>query len=251
MARTYIKILTDIKDPRVFVTSEPAWKIVDSLNLSPTDFRAFVGESTGQSIDIIETEASARLFSFINRKRYYSIFTGEPDILVGYKELCFNMAEAINLGWITGDGEGWYKKGMTESFNFYGIDVNQTNFTAYFLKSGGLSNITPYPFTFDFNNYYNQLSVKYAGGATGLQQILTQKYIAFFQNSGWEAYFNYRRTGVPVFEGGTGVGNNGIIPLRWGYPTSEQNQNAANYKSALQEQYSGSDNINSPMWLIN
>jgi hypothetical protein len=250
MAQTYIKTLTDLKDPRVFVTSEPAWKIVDSLNLSPTDFRAFIGESTGQSMDIIETEASARLFSFINRKRYYSTFVGEPDVLIGYKELCFNMAEAINRGWITGDAEAWYKKGIVESMNFYGIDVNKTNFTAYFLKSGGLSNITSYPFTFDFNNYYNQPAVKYAGGPTGLQQILKQKYIAFFQNSGWEAYFNFRRAGVPDFKGGTGVGNNGIIPLRWGYPTSEQNQNETNYKAALQSQYGGSDNINGVMWLV-
>lgn len=250
MAQTYIKTLTDLKDPRVFVTAEPAWKIVDSLNLQPTDYRAFVGESTGQSIDIIETEASARLFSFINRKRYYSTFTGEPDVLIGYKELCFNIAEAINRGWITGDAESWYKKGITESMNFYGIDVNKTDFTAYFLKSGGLVNITPYPFTFNFDDYYNQPAVKYADGTTGLQQILVQKYIAFFQNSGWEAYFNYRRTGVPTFQGGTGVGNNGTIPMRWGYPASEQNQNETNYNSALQKQYTGSNSINGLMWLV-
>lgn len=250
MAQTYIKTLTDLKDPRVFITAEPAWKMVDSLNLNPTDFKAFVGESTGQSIDIIETEASARLFSFINRKRYYSTFTGEPDVLIGYKELFFNMAEAINRGWITGDAEAWYKKGIVESMNFYGLDVAQTNFTAYFLKSGGLNNITSYPFTFNFTDYYNQPAVTYAGGATGLQQILVQKYLAFFQNSGWEAYFNSRRTGVPTLQGGTGVGNNGIIPLRWGYPAAEQNQNAANYKAALDAQYGGSNGINGTMWLI-
>ncbi|MBC7758425.1 MAG: hypothetical protein H7069_06185, partial [Phormidesmis sp. FL-bin-119] len=42
--------------------------------------------------------------------------------------------------------------------------------------------------------------------------MLVQKYLSFFQNSGWEVYFNYRRTGVPAFSGGIGVGNNGSIP---------------------------------------
>ena len=250
MAQTYVQTLTDLNDARVFITCEPAWKIVDSLNYSPTDFKSFTGESTGQSIDIIETEASARTFSFINRKRYYSTYTGEPNILVGYKELCFNMAEAINRGWISGDAEMWYKKGITESMSFYGIDVSKTNFTAYFLKSGSLGDIAAYPFTFNLDNYYNQPAVKYAGDATGLNQIVLQKYIASFQNSAWEPYFNYRRTGVPAFKGGTGIGNNGNIPKRWGYPVSEQNQNAANWKAALSNQGFQSDDINAVMWLL-
>ncbi len=77
-----------------------------------------------------------------------------------------------------------------------------------------------------------------------------QKYLAFFQNSGWEAYYNYRRTGVPAFDGGTGIGNNGIIPKRWAYPTDEQNTNAGNWQSALQAQGFNTDNINDAMWLI-
>ncbi|MCW3111592.1 MAG: hypothetical protein JWQ09_6098, partial [Segetibacter sp.] len=250
MAQTYVKTLTDLNDARVFITCEPAWKIVDSFKYAPTDFRSFVGESTGQSIDIIETEASARLFSFINRKRYYSTFTGEPDVLVGYKELCFNMAEAINRGWITGDAESWYKKGITESFSFYGIDPAKTDFTAYFLKSGGLTDIAAYPFTFKFTDYYNQPSVKYAAGAAGLKQIILQKYLASFQNSAWEPYFNYRRTGIPDFKNGTGIGNNGIIPKRWSYPNSEQNQNAPNWKAALTNQGFSADDINAVMWLL-
>jgi hypothetical protein len=250
MAETYVKSLTDIKDPRVFVTCEPAWGLAEAAGYSATDFRAFVGESTGQSIDKIEAEASARLFSFINRKRYYSTYVGEPDVLVGYKELCFNIAEAINRGWITGDAEAWYKKGITESMAFYGIDVAATGFTAYFLKSGGLNDIATYPISFNFNDYYAQSAVKYAGGSEGLKQIVLQKYIALFQNSGWEGYFNYRRTGVPTFKNGTGIGNNGTIPKRWGYPSSEQNRNGENWKAALSNQGFSSDDINAKMWLI-
>lgn len=250
MAKTYVQTLTDLQDPRVYVTCEPAWALVDSLGYVATDFKAFVGESTGTSIATIEQKSSARLISFINRNRYYNTYTGDADVLLGYKELCFNIAEAMNRGWITGDAETWYVKGITESMSFYGISSGKTAYTAYFLKSGDLSNIAGYTYTFDFDSYLNKEGVKYAGGTDGLEQILLQKYIAMFQNSGWEAYYNYRRTGVPAFEGGTGIGNNGVIPSRWAYPTSEQNQNAANWKAALTSQSFSTDDLNGKMWLI-
>ncbi len=39
-------------------------------------------------------------------------------ILLGYSEQCFNIAEAINLGWIEGDADAYYKSRYT---GFYGI----------------------------------------------------------------------------------------------------------------------------------
>ena len=251
MAQTYVKSLTDLRDARVYVTCEPAWKLVDSLGYTPTDFKAFVGASTGAAIGQMSLDANAGRISLLNRKKYSDTYVGEADVLVGYKELCFNIAEAINRGWITGNDETWYVKGITESMKFYGLDPSGTSFTAYFLQPGNaIGNYTGYPFTFDFNTYYNQSAVLYAGGATGISQIILQKYLAMYQNSGWEAYFNYRRTGVPAFQGGTGVGNNGIIPKRWGYPVSEQSVNTANWKAALANQQFSTDDINGSMWLI-
>jgi SusD/RagB-like outer membrane lipoprotein len=252
MAQTYVQALTNINDARVYVTSEPAWKLVDSLGYAPTDFRAFVGSSTGEGMDKMLVEAERGIYSYINRKRYFDTYVGEPDVLVGYKEMCFNIAEAINRGWIGGSAESWYKTGMTESFKFYGLDPAQTSFTAYFQlpSQGTIGSYTAFPFTFDFNTYYSQPAVQYAGGQTGLNQIALQKYLAMFQNSGWEAYFNHRRTGIPAFQGGVGVGNNGVIPLRWSYPATEQANNAANWKAALANQGFASDDLNETMWLI-
>ena len=68
--------------------------------------------------------------------------------------------------------------------------------------------------TVSVTDYLNQAQVIYAGDETGLKQIITQKYLAFFQNSGQKAYFNYRRTGYPVFDVGPGTGNGGKIPKR-------------------------------------
>jgi Starch-binding associating with outer membrane len=253
MAYTYIQAMDSLNDPRVFVTSEPAWKLVDSLGYAPTDFRAFNGSSTGESITKMVTEASAGLYSFINRKRYFAGFTGEPDVLVGYKEMCFNIAEAMNRGWITGgNAETWYMNGITQSFQFYGIDPTQTSFTAYFQQptQTAYGDYTAYPVTYSFPTYYNQAAVKYTPGAPGLSQIALQKYIAMFVNSGWEGYFNWRRTGVPTFQNGIGIGNNNVVPLRWSYPVSEQSINRTNWLAALSNQQFATDDLNETLWLL-
>src|SRR5579871_475469 len=251
MAQTYVQNITTLKDARVFMTCDPAWAIVDSLNVAPTDYRVFAGGNTGIAEGTIRTLSAGGYLSFPNWKRYYDGYVGEPNVIVGYKEMCFNIAEAINRGWVSGDVETWYKTGIQESMKFYGLNPAQTSFTAYFLQPGnGLGNYTSYPFTFDFNAYYNQAAVKYASGATGLNQILLQKYLAFFQNSGWEAYFNYRRTGVPAFQSGVGIGNNGKIPLRLSYPTGEQTYNQTNWQAALQAQGFTTDDINGTIWLL-
>ncbi|NIM35641.1 MAG: SusD/RagB family nutrient-binding outer membrane lipoprotein [Hydrotalea flava] len=253
MADTYVKALTTINDPRVFVTCEPAWALVGSDTLQPAKFQYFVGASTGLPLSIMYGNASANLYSFPNRKRYYSTFTGEPDVLVGFKEQNFNIAEGIERGWVSGNAESYYKTGIIESMKFYGIDVTQPGFNAYFLPPGKTSTtqVTPYNVSFNFANYYAQPAVQLSSNpATAIQQIVLQKYIAMFQNSGYEAYYNWRRTGVPAFEGGSGVGNNGIIPIRWAYPVSEQAQNAANWKTALQSQQFSADDLNQKMWLL-
>jgi hypothetical protein len=256
MASTYVSALTNLSDPRVFVTCEPASALVGS-DPNPAQFKYFIGASTGESVQSMYGNASAGLYSFINRHRYYSNFTGEPDVLVGFKEMCFNIAEAIIRGWVAGktndDAETWYKEGITASMSFYGIDITQSNFIAYFLPAGAnsVTQVAPYPFTFSFSNYYNQPSVKLSSTAsTAVSQIVLQKYIACFENSGYEPYYNWRRTGVPAFQTGAGVGNNGVIPKRWAYPVSEQTQNKTNWSAALSAQQYSADDLNQTMWLL-
>ncbi|WP_276500831.1 SusD/RagB family nutrient-binding outer membrane lipoprotein [Terrimonas pollutisoli] len=250
MSATHLNTLASLKDPRTFIVAEPAQKKVAS-GISPTDHAAFVGASPAEDLADMSTKALAGEYSFISRKRYYNTYAAEKIFQIAYPEMCFNIAEGINRGWVTGDAEEWYKKGIMASIGFYGI-TNGAN-TVYFHKvNTGLGNFDTYTINVDLDAYYNQTSVKYAGNnATGLSQVLTQKYLAFFQNSGWEAFFNYRRTGMPAFaQGGSGTGNSGVIPKRFLYPTSERTTNEANLKEALQRQFSGDDNINSAMWLI-
>jgi hypothetical protein len=111
--------------------------------------------------------------------------------------------------------------------------------------------VAPYPYTFSFTSWYAQPAVQLsATPATAIGQIVLQKYIAGFENSGYESYYNWRRTGVPAFQSGSGVGNNGVIPVRWAYPVSEQTQNASNWSAALSNQGFSADDLNQVMWLL-
>ena len=254
MAYTYVNALTTISDPRVFITCDPAWAVVGADSTHPAQYKYFVGASTGLSLGTMYANASAGLYSFIGRKRYYSNFTGDPNVLVGYKEMLFNIAEGLERGWASsGTAETWYKNGIIESMKFYGIDVTQTNFTAWFLppSANAITQVAPYPFTFNFASYYTQPAVQLSSTqATAISQIVLQKYIAMFETSGYEPYYNWRRTGVPAFQGGSGVGNNGVVPIRWAYPVSEQTQNAANWKAALTNQGFSADDLNQKIWLL-
>lgn len=227
MAKTYVDLLVEREDPRIFVVAEPAEAKLKA-GLKATDFGAYVGASSGEDLADMSTKVLAGEYSFQSRKRYYSNDVGESVFIIGYPELMFNIAEGINRGWATGNAEDFYKKGIAASMGFYGI----TDATA-------------------LDKYLSGAKVKYAGNtAAGLEQILTQKYIAFFQNSGMEAWHNQRRTGVPNFLTGVGTGNSGRIPKRWLYPNTERVNNANNYKAAVQSQFGGSDTVNEVMWLI-
>ncbi len=247
---TYVGLLTSLHDPRVFVTMEPATALV-SAGKSPVSFDAYVGANPGEDLGTMYTKTNAGQYSLINRHRYYDTYTGEPSIQIGYPEQCFNIAEAINRGWLTGNAEEYYKTGIVASWSFY--DIPQTgSLTAYFLHPGAsLGTYDTYDVNIDFNSYYGQPTVQYAGNtSTGLTEILQQKYIALFRHSGLEAYYQWRRTGVPQFTTGPGTGNSERIALRFQYPDIERVANATNYEAALGAQYGGNDDINGVMWLL-
>lgn len=258
MAKTYVELLSTMNDPRVMITCEPAGGQLKA-GKAPSDYTAFVGASSAEDLADMSEKAgrdngagfAPGLYSFQNRSRYYSNYTGENTFIVGYPEMCFNIAEAYHHSWGTGDAEAWYKKGIQASMNFYGVKEGANTMT--YSKTGGrdAEDLANYTINFNFDTYYNQDMVKYAGKtAKGLQQIISQKYAAFFMNSGMEAYFNWRRTGFPKFETGVGNGNSNRIAIRWQYPISERTTNTQNYNAAIQSQYGGKDDINDAVWIM-
>lgn len=253
---TYVGLLTRLEDPRVFVTAEPAGALVADGG-SPTSYNSFVGADPGEDLGVMYVKANGGQYSLINRYHFYETYTAEPSIQIGYPEMLLNIAEAINRGWLAsgplGDAEAYYTAAIKASMAFYGIPENGT-LTTHFLQSGSPGSTAVYN-TYDvnvnFSDYYSNPDVKYAGNTdAGLTQILEQKYLALFRHSGYESYFNYRRTGVPDFATGPGTGNSGRIPLRFQYPTGERSANDENYQAALESQFGGNDDINATMWLL-
>ncbi|UKT62996.1 SusD/RagB family nutrient-binding outer membrane lipoprotein [Pedobacter mucosus] len=251
---TYIGLLTQLKDPRVYVTAEPSRDRVDNLKQSATDFASFVGADAGSDLGVMYNNAGLQKYSFINRKHFYSTYTGEPSVQIGYPELMLNIAEGINRGWASGNAETFYSAGIKASMAGYGIPETGS-FIAYFYRPGstdvtGLSNYDTFNIPVNFNTYYNQANVKYIAGSMGITQILQQKYLALFRHAGLESYFSFRRTGVPAFTTGPGTGNGNRIALRFKYPSAERTSNAKNYQTALVSQFGGNDDINGIMWIL-
>lgn len=245
VAATWLNTLSGLKDLRAMKVAEPA----RALGFSDTSYKSFVGGPNGEDMSILGGNVVAGKYSTIGRKRYYDGLKGENTFIIGYPEMCLNIAEAIHRGWLTGSADTWYQKGVKAMFAFYG--VNDGVNTVSFLKGTAPGDYVNYSINFSYTDYFNQPSVKYAGaGAVGLNQILTQRYLTLARNSGLEAYYQWRRTGVPTFSTGAGTGNSGVIPLRYQYPASELSTNKDNYTAAVASQYGGNDNINAQMWIL-
>jgi len=253
---TYVSLLTTLGDPRVYITCEPASALFNEAD--PGNFTAFIGANPGEDQGIMYSKANSGEYSLLNRYHYYRTYTAENCIQIGYPEMCFNIAEGINRGWVpsltAADAEEYYKNGILASMDFYGIPLTGS-LTVHFFKQGysidDPAAYNTYNVNIDFDTYYSQSAVKYDGNtATGLNQILNQRYLALYSHSGLESYFTYRRTGVPVFGTGPGTGNSGRIAMRFQYPSTEISTNATNYNAALAKQFSGEDDINGIMWLL-
>lgn len=227
-----INLFVKLRDPRLFVIALPTSLAVDTSGAAATaDFNSYRGASSGTILAALNDSTLKGYFSLPDYNTLFTSKEGTPAILMGAAEVNFSIAEAINRGWVNEDGAvsavRYYQAGITAAMQFSGITEER------------------------IVQYLQQPALLYKGNnAQGLEQILQQKYIAFFQNSSWEAFYNQRRTGIPEFNVGPFNKNGGKIPLRWNYPQSEYLTNYNQLKRALQSQYQGADNLNGEMWLI-
>lgn len=226
MDQSFVQMLQTLKDPRLFVYAD---KMPSAAALQATDFNAYGGAKGSGSLQENVLKVVAGNVSPIHH-RYYDDPVNEPSLALGYAETQFILAEAVIRGWISGDAAGFYKNGIKASLDFSNYKNTYSGAT--------------------IDTYLNQGSIQLQSGQE-LKQILTQKYISFFLNSGWENFYNQRRTGIPDFEtSGAGILNGGKIPKRWMYPENELNLNKVMLEAAIQDQYGGKDDVNAVMWLL-
>jgi len=155
-------------------------------------------------------------------------------ILMNYSELQFILAEAREKGMITtGSADTYYTNGITANFDYWKV-------------------LVPAQYSLNVNmpaGYLTQVTVAYDGTQTDkLAKIALQKWIALYFN-GLEAWFDWRRTGMPEIVPGVSNLNGGKVPVRYIYPLSEQSLNGVNRQKAVTAQ-GGTDDLNTKMWVI-
>lgn len=152
-------------------------------------------------------------------------------LLMTYAELQFILAEAREKGLITtGIAETYYTGGINANFDYYRSIVP----TSY-----GIDLAIP-------AGFLTQSSVAYTGTTQEkLNKVATQKWIALFFN-GLEAWYDWRRSGLPALTPGASNLNDNKIPVRYIYPLSEQSLNTSNRTAAVTRQ--GADDINTNVW---
>ena len=221
MEESFVNLLKSVGDPRLFTLADQK---PEGADLPETDFDAYGGLDGSAPLSTNTNRLVAGEASRVDA-RYFSDPVNEPSILMGYAEMEFTLAEAAARGWIGDDPEDHYNNGIRASFDFYGIGTDEQD---DYLATGGVT----------------------YSAADGIKMIVTQKYINFFLNGGWEPFYNQLRTGFPEFSvDGGGVLNDEKVPKRWMYPQLELQLNTANVEAAIERQYND-DNINGVMWLL-
>ncbi len=136
--------------------------------------------------------------------------TGAPIRLLTFFQANFILAEAALVLGTPGDANTYYQAGITASMQKVGM--TPAEITAYFTANPTVVTLT-------------------GTNAQKLQQIITQKYMAWIGN-GIEAFNDYRRTGYPILTlvNNASGDNPNVIPTRLPYTPAElsRNPNAPN-----------------------
>lgn len=209
MSKTIETVLKDLGDPRMQILFRP----VDNPESD---------EYNGIPNGLSEDAASNFNGGAKNQSRLGTRFREEPAtvemMIMHYSELMFILAEASEKGYISGDAASFYAAGVEANMNYLGIT--------------------------DVSEYMTQSGVQL--GSDNLNKIATQKWLSLFL-VGNEAWYDFRRTGLPVLTPGPDAVLNSI-PVRAFYPGSEQTLNAANLSAAISAQ--GPDELTTKMWLL-
>lgn len=229
-------------DYRLFYFAKPAESLISS-GLKANDKNAYVGLDPAADFSKLQSLNANGECSTLNA-RYTDHVTGEPYVRIGYAEQCFILAEAALRGWISGNANDYYNKGIRAAMQFI---VDNTPDDEYY-HSGRL-------ITGDYiNSYVEKDMIKLHGDFENqLKQIITQKYLAYYMQYPMDAYYEYRRTGYPVLPINPETNRNtdkNKIPVRWMYPTWEYDYNKESVEEAVQRQYDGVDDYNKLMWIL-
>lgn len=231
ISKYVVELMKKRKDTRLMQISEVMMKY-EGTSADVNDFANYNGviPNPGAKSDNNSVEMNNGSQSKL-KKKWYLEPQGPSAMNIGYPELQFILAEAALRGWISGEPETYYNAGIAAACEFQGV---------------GSAAIKEYQANAD---------VKLEGTPTQkLGKIITEKYLNFFMQGGFEPYFELRRTGYPAFSefltrNIDNLYNDGYLPLRYLYPQTEIDNNNDNVVAAI-KRMEGGDDRNSRMWLI-
>lgn len=233
MSSTFVDALKERRDPRLFMFCSQT-KIAKEAGMAINDFSSYDGGDPAAPYADINLQAAKGMVSKVN-DRFPGDPTNEPMVLMGYAEQELIIAEAIVRNWLAGDENAHYKNGVKASFKFY--ETYAKGYAAYVTQEKAEEYL---------NLPANNLLLA-ASRAEAIRQIITQKYLRTFFQSGWSAFYDHLRTGFPEFRRQAGVN----VPFRWIYPQSEYDNNRENVAAAIERQFgAGNDKINQQVWWI-
>lgn len=255
MAETLVEVLKSLDDPRLGVWANKVGipLVLDAGAPNGTDYmedgerhvsqdivdayEEVVGEPVNFAKDYIGLPTAITLGPAYNLKKEFKQGSYNPHVsqlndiykeasgpllkarLLSAAEVHFVLAEAALKGWVSGGPEPHYNEGIKQSLETWGV--------------GG-----------SFNDYI-------AGAPYGgLEDIMQQKWIANWTSAA-EAWFDYRRTGLPNLQTGE-ASKRDALPLRFYYHINEIDTNSDNADAAISRleatQFKGEDTSNNSAW---
>ncbi len=236
LSKTMGDVLTSFNDPRLAVFARPTQvsvsagtPVITGIPNGLEDTQALSYNGGPQNISRVGYTFACLVCNDTGQAP--PVANASRGLLMTYAELQFILAEAREKGLVTtGNAETYYTNGILANVLYY-------------------KSIVPADYGINLDlpaDYFTQTGVAYTGDTTEkLTKIATQKWIALFFN-GLEAWFDWRRSGLPALTPGSSNLNNDKIPVRFVYPLSEQSLNGPNRAAAVSRQ--GTDDINTPVW---
>lgn len=261
LSSTLLSLTDSTGDPRTYVFATPSIYERNTLKRSVSDFRCYLGVSTDSTLSYLLSNKPD--LSYINYNRYFTATSTGPatggealgSIIIGYPEMCFNIAEGVVRGWTSASTAITnLDNGINASMSYYGVTDMGTQ-GIYDVTGDSLLGTV----TYKLDSFLTLTNTAFTAASSNpnleIQLIINQKYIAMWMNSGWEPFYNWRRTGYPTSFNATSAPNlfteTGKIPQRWQYPSTEVQYNTANWQAAIKSQYGGTDDLYQPVWINN
>ena len=232
LSKAYVDFLKNNDDPRlaVIAVTNPTFDPSGSATGGNADPDVQKGMPNGYDLGGVRPITAAPGYTTVGDYSSLSpslLSLAGPSFILTYAESELLLADAAQRWGVGGDAETHYNNGVKAGITYFSQYPNVGD-----LDAAADDYLAAHP--------YN--------AANGLEMINTQFWAATLLN-GYEAWFNWRRTGLPNLTPVNYPGNatSGNIPRRFPYPVSEANNNPINYKAA-HDAVPGGDNLSGRVW---